>query len=307
MSEPGLALSTLCRGAEDRLLLVAPYIKAAALSRLLDETPANVAVEVVTRWRPDEVAAGVSDLDVLDIVTARAGGRVLLCPHLHAKYYRTGSRALLGSANLTGAALGWSTSPNLELLVAVDPASDALQAFEAELQSASLQADSVIQKAVREAADVIKALLPPRPDWAEMAQTAFTPGFWLPTCPRPDLLARVYNDSIGDHMLSNALRHARSDIAYINPPAGLSIPAFNAFVAAVLRQVRWIRELDRMTAQGLTDQSAIEIIERGLPEHHDFSAEDLWGVTKDWLIHFFPGEYERVPAGEMLRKRRIAL
>lgn len=307
MGQPGEALSALCRSAEGRLLLVAPYIKAAALERVLEQTPEIVAVDVVTRWRPDEVAAGVSDLEVLDLVTARPGGRVLLCPHLHAKYYRTGDRALLGSANLTGAALGWSTAPNLELLVEVDPSATALEAFEAELQSASLQADRAIQKAVRDAAETLKAQLPPRADWSALAQTVFTPGFWLPTCPRPDLLARVYDDSIGDHMLSNTLQHARNDIAYINPPTGLSTIGFNAFVVAVLRQVRWIRELDHMTTQGLTDQSAIETIERGLPEHHDFSADHLWAVTKDWLIHFFPGEYERVPAGEMLRKRRIAL
>lgn len=108
-------------------------------------------------------------------------------------------------------------------------------------------------------------------------------------------------------MLANALQHARNDIAFINTPLGLKANGFNAFVAAVLRQVRWIRELNRMTNQGLTDHNAIETIERALPEHHDFSPEDLWAVTKDWLIHFFPDDYERVPAGEILRKRRHAL
>lgn len=307
MGSPGDALIALCQAASGRLLLVAPYIKATALKRLLDATPSEVAIDVVTRWRPDEVAAGVSDLEVLDLITARAGGRVLLCPHLHAKFYRCGDAILAGSANLTGAALGWSATSNLELMVRLDPRDDTVRRFEDELLKASEQADRSIQTAVREAAAAIKATLPPRTDWADIAQGVFSPGFWLPTCPRPDLLFRVYDGSIGDHMLANALQHARNDIAFINPPQSLDTVGFNAFVAAVLRQVRWIRELDRMTNQGLSDQDAAETIERALPEHHDFSADDLWAVTKDWLIHFFPGEYERIPAGEILRKRRHSL
>src|SRR5690606_20663616 len=225
-------------------------------------------------------AAGVSDLTVFDVVTERAGGRVLLCPHLHAKYYRSGDRALAGSANLTDAAWGWSASPNRELLIPADPYGEQLRTCEAYLLRTSEQADRSIQTAVRDAAAAIKAITPPRKDWADIAQTVFSPGFWLPTCPRPDLLFRVYDESIGDHMLANALQHARNDIAFINPPAGLNIAGFNTVVAAVLRQVKWIRELDRMTNQGLTDQSAIETIDGALPEHHDFSAEDLWAVTK---------------------------
>ncbi|RZJ02116.1 MAG: hypothetical protein EON90_00535 [Brevundimonas sp.] len=307
MSLPGDALTALCQAADGRLLLVAPYIKVAALKRLLNAAPPAVAVDVVTRWRPEEVAAGVSDLEVLDLVTERAGGRVLLCPHLHAKYYRCGDKALAGSANLTGAALGWSAMSNLELLLRVDPQDETVRAFEDELLRTSEQADRSIQTAVREAAAAIKAITPPRTDWSDIAMTVFSPGFWLPTCPRPDMLIRVYDDSIGDLLLANALQHARNDIAFINPPLGLNASGFNAFVAAVLRQVRWVRELDRMTNQGLTDQNAIETIERALPEHHDFSAEDLWTVTKEWLIHFFPNDYERIPAGEILRKRRAAL
>jgi len=307
MNVPGDALVALCQAAEGRLLLVAPYIKARTLKRLLATAPSAAPVDVITRWRPDEVAAGGSDLPGFDLVTERAGGRVLLCPHLHAKYYRSGDRALAGSANLTDAALGWSASPNLELLIPVDPYGEDMRSFEEDLLRTSEQADRSIQTAVRDAAAAIKAITPPRTDWADIDQTVFSPGFWLPTCPRPDLLFRVYDESIGDHMLANALQHARNDIAFINPPAGLNIAGFNTVVAAVLRQVKWIRELDRMTNQGLTDQSAIETIDGALPEHHDFSAEDLWAVTKDWLIHFFPHDYERVPAGEILRKRRHAL
>lgn len=307
MSElPGDQLLSLCRGAQGPVVLVAPFIKVGAFTRVLDATPAALPVTCVTRWRPEEVAAGVSDLEVLDRVRSRPEARLFLHPHLHAKFYRAGSIALLGSANITGRALGWSEPANLELLVEVDPLAPHLQAFETALFSSVLQADEAIRDAVAIAASALKAALPPAPSWTR----EFVPGqvvssaFWLPMCPRPDLLYRVYSETIGDRLLANARGLGEQDLAFLGAPPGLIEPAFNGYVAAMLRQVRWIQDLDRLTNQGLTDHMAAETIARSLPPEHDVSPEDLWGVTKEWLMHFFPGDYDRVPAGEMLRKRR---
>jgi hypothetical protein len=127
---------------------------------------------------------------------------------------------------------------------------------------------------------------------------------WLPTCPRPDLLFNVYDQSIGDQLLSNTRGLAESDLAFLNPPVGLGSSAFNGYVGAMLRQAKWIQDLDRLTNDGLTDTVAAELIRIGLPEGSDLSPDGLWSVAKEWLIHFFPGQYDRLPAGEMLRKRR---
>jgi hypothetical protein len=48
-------------------------------------------------------------------------------------------------------------------------------------------------------------------------------------------------------------------------------------------------------------------IAQSLPGDYGFSPEALWNVTKEWLVYFFPNEYDRIPAGEMLRKRRQAI
>ena len=50
-------------GARTRVLLCAPFIKAGVLKRLLTVIPASVTLDIVTRWRPEEIAAGVSDLE----------------------------------------------------------------------------------------------------------------------------------------------------------------------------------------------------------------------------------------------------
>ena len=118
------------------------------------------------------------------------------------------------------------------------------------------------------------------------------------------MLFSVYRETIGDQLLSNTRYLAESDLAFLDPPVGLDAPAFNGYVAAMLRQAKWIQDLDRLTNDGLTDAVAAELIRNGLPEGSDLSPEGLWSASKEWLIHFFPGQYDRLPAGEMLRKRR---
>ena len=62
-----------------------------------------------------------------------------------------------------------------------------------------------------------------------------------------------------------------------------------------------------LRTRALANNVAAETISKSLPVEHDFSPEVLWSVAKDWLIHFYPDQYDRVPAGEMLRKRRRAI
>jgi hypothetical protein len=85
------------------LRMISPFIKLHALERLLALSPRSI--QVITRYNLDDFAAGVSDIASLRRVLA-AGGRVRGIRGLHAKLYLFGaSRAIVTSANLTGAAL----------------------------------------------------------------------------------------------------------------------------------------------------------------------------------------------------------
>lgn len=85
------------------LRLTCPFIKLGALERLMALSPQSV--QVITRYNLDDFASGVSDIAALRRVLA-AGGRVRGIRGLHAKLYLFGaSRAIITSANLTGAAL----------------------------------------------------------------------------------------------------------------------------------------------------------------------------------------------------------
>ena len=99
-----------------RLFIAAPYIKADALTRVLDAVENVESLVCVTRWSPHDLAAGVSDSECRTIIREH-GGSFWLHPSLHAKYYRLSDVVLVGSANLTLPGMGWAARSNLEILI----------------------------------------------------------------------------------------------------------------------------------------------------------------------------------------------
>ncbi len=74
---------------------------------------------------------GASDAECRSLVIDR-GGSFRLHPSLHAKFYRIDDVVLIGSANLTSSAMGWSSQPNLEILCQAGDDFDS-QAFQQQL------------------------------------------------------------------------------------------------------------------------------------------------------------------------------
>ena len=111
---PGSLLRSLSSGAQ-YLVVAAPYIKVDALTTVLEGVSPTASVICITRWNPHDLITRVSDLESRTIVNER-GGSFRLHPSLHAKYYRIDDEVLIGSANLTSSAMGWSFQPNLEIL-----------------------------------------------------------------------------------------------------------------------------------------------------------------------------------------------
>lgn len=110
----GDMLSSVCSGAQ-HLIIAAPYIKADTLTRVLADISPSASLICITRWNLHDFAAGVSDTECRTIVTER-GGSFRLHASLHAKYFRIDDMILVGSANLTSSAMGWSPHSNLEIL-----------------------------------------------------------------------------------------------------------------------------------------------------------------------------------------------
>lgn len=278
MVTPGQALLDLAARSTQELLLVAPYVKVAALERILLAVPASCRVRLVTRWRLEELALGVSDLDVFPLIRKHSG-MLHLHPALHAKYYASGEEALVGSANITSAALGWRIDSNLEILVtSID---GRLTEFESELWDGLVAVDDKMYDAFRRALDVFPT---PTNNFVEMPLVNFLA--WRPTLRHPEDLQSMYAGRFA--MLSTSSREAADlDLAALAPPIGMSRTQFDLWVGAQLRQHPEVVAIDRLLDRPRRFGEIRKLLsERGIVEPNR-----AWQTWMRWLLYFLPEDY----------------
>ena len=306
---PGAAVVDLVENASDRLVIVAPYIKSGTFRRLLASVPGTVAeLTCITRWLPEDIASGVCDLEIFNDILNVPGGRLLVHPHLHAKYYSNGRQTLVGSANLTSRGLGWHIPANVEILVALPAEFPGLANWESMLLESAIEATEQLYRQLSIQADQLKQagslhhspeveLETGEPDW-------FT--LWVPQCPVPERLWEVYCGGGGDTMVSSAYKAAQDDLEALSPPQGLTETLFKAYVTGILRQMPLLAELDKLAVDGLTDTKAHEFLSHHLDGHHDDMNEyvQVWRISKMWLTYFFPEAYRLETGQDILVKGR---
>ena len=96
---------SLFETARRNVLVVAPFMRSESLKRLLDSIPMGIETATVTRWRIEDLIAGASDLGVYELAERR-NIPLHLRSDLHAKLFAADDKCLVGSANVTNAALG---------------------------------------------------------------------------------------------------------------------------------------------------------------------------------------------------------
>lgn len=295
----GCLLALACQ-ARVELVLVAPYIKASALARVLGSCPANVAIKVVTRWRIEEIALGVSDLEVWPLLRDRGAG-LWLHPNLHAKYYRAdATQTLIGSANLTDTALGWRADPNLEILVTSPDTGVAQTAFEAVLWSGARQVGDELY------AHFVKALeaFPPPPPRL-FAETELPANFddWRPQLRFPTDLWLAYSGRL--ERLTHAAREAAAvDLAALAPPSGLDHAQFDTWIGLQLRQHSEMQAIDALLSQSRRFGEVRDL----LAQRGAVGADRAWQSWMRWLLHFLPADYDMQVANysEIFKKRNAS-
>lgn len=295
------------RDARRQALLCAPFAKAAVVKRLLAAFEPGVEIELFTRWRPEEVAAGVSDTAVLGQVTEQ-GGRVYLCDALHAKLFRFDESALIGSANLTAKALGWRQNSNLELLVEAAADHDAVVALERDLRAASIPATLEIAAEVERAA----ALLPKAPqqpgaveaDAAGPAEPAAIES-WRPHLREPRDLYRAYSQGL-ERLTELSAAAAARDLGELEIPAGLERDQFESLVGTRLLQAPLIQEIDALLSRSRRFGEMRDHLADALDVDRD-EATHAWQTAMRWMLYFLPQRYARsVPSHSEIMIRKEA-
>lgn len=301
---PGPGLRALVASANERLVLVAPFIKSAALKVLLDHASEGLReVVCITRWKPEDIASGVCDLEILDQILALPSGRLLIQPQLHAKYYATETKCLVGSANITNPALGFSSLPNLELMVEARECSPELKEWEARLIASSIVATRQLRDAIGLEAERLrreKEGAVALGDSEELSQG----GLWYPTFPVPDRLWEVYIGRADSTMVSAALAAAQSDLQALGIPDNLPQGLFVEYVSSVLRSSPVIEHVDTLAATGgFSDAEGLSYLETELGLEGAAAAQ-VWRTIKAWMMYFFPREYRIETGQEVIVKGR---
>lgn len=293
----GARVDALARATTTEVVVVAPFIKRVALQRVLAGAPPDATVLCVTRWRVDELARGVSDLEVYLDLVERGNARMLLVKQLHAKYFRFDRDVIVGSCNITGAALGYKDPSNLELAVAL-AAGEQTSAFEARVTADAVPVKHCMYEAMKriiesmpitpipsdadEGVDVDPLLsasssLEETKDWVQ----------WLPACRAPNALYDAYTGHLDDLTLATRVA-ALQDLQLLGPPRGLTRAQFDAFVAGTI--------LSSPVVARLAD---FAITPRRFGEMKDLlrviapatSATNDWQTTMRWLLHFAPDRF----------------
>ena len=295
----GEQIKSLLRDAPPRadVILCTPFMKAPVFSALLSNLGKGANLRVFTRWHAWEVAAGVSDLEVLDLCNNRPGSQLYLVDNLHAKAYVAGERALVGSANLTATALGWSERPNIEILVEIPSTGRELRALILMLKQNCRKATSREKEKISE--EAIRLSVPDSPE-SPVGRVLSSP--WLPRCAVPGQLYAVYAGQNDVTLLDSTVSDAKDDLKDLVLPDGLNQQEFREAIKERLLSLSTFNEIAERARGQMNDQSGREFVRSLRTDLDDRGAMMLWAIVRTWFDHFFD-EYEVAVNDHVLRPK----
>ena len=294
----GNKLHEIACEAKDEVVIVAPFMKANVIVRLLEAVSKSVSIICITRWRPDEIVQGLNDLEIWDYINKRDNAIMLLHGNLHAKYYRFDDTVLIGSANLTGKALGWTSNPNLELLSEHPKEFTETRFFEESLCELSTKVNGYIYDYMLE---LVKRYKEKQQidcksenisyeiiDELPMQQNATV---WIPKLRKPELLFKVYSKDT-NYIIETTVQSACFDLLSLQIPPGLDEDGFNVYVKSMLLQQPIIKKMDSY----LTEPQRFGAMREYLREYYFKNEIDLdptmsWQVIMRWLLYYLPDIY----------------
>ena len=307
--KPGRAdtLLRLVDTAERRVILIAPFIKAHILELAIGSVREDIPLSVYTRWRPEEIAHGVSDLEVWNLLLARPNSKLFLCQHLHAKCFVSDERALIGSANLTSRGLGCHAAPNLECTIDAPSDHPEIMALLQAVGLGSIPATYEIYCRCKLAAESIQAALPLASIVELGARSETLGGAWLPLSRYPDQLFNVYSGSHEDLTVAT-LEAGRQDLAWLSIAPGLSNSQFDVVVYSTLFQMEYFNSVYQMAERprrfGEYRQYTRDYIEKVDLKR---SATESWQTALRWNLHYGAAEFcmETPRYSEILTRRNV--
>lgn len=276
---------------DDIILLIVPFIKLEALKQLHWVQTKKVRLKVVCRWRPSDLLAGVSDVDIFPYLK-EAGCELYLNPDIHLKLYVFASNnAFNTSANLTIKGLGYSETPNVEIgnLVRL---TDGDWEHIYRIIAASRQVDDTVFARYKEFVE--QNQLPPSdrlPIDLLDAPKKFTIGS-LPATENPKKLAQFYFKKRNAEWTPEEIRRAIHDLVTFNIPPGLSELDFEQKLSEAFRTTPFVTEFISFLQQkadlrfGEVNNWIHQRCE-DVPLPYRWEIKENTRIFYDWLAHHF--------------------
>ena len=301
MVSDGERLKSLLEKAEKRVLLCAPFVKAKVLRAVLSVVATSVPVRIVTRWRAAEIAAGVSDLEVLQVTNERPNTELALLDDLHAKLYLADDQCLVGSANLTGTALGWSSHSNIEILVPVKPTESNVSFLLQRLVMAIPVTPEIYSEVEGAVVDMRSITLDEAQDMTGNDKSRSLA--WLPCCAAPNKLYDMYINIETTVVVASTKEDGLSDLRDLHIPPGLPPTDFQSAVRNTLLFMPAFGRIIDDVPQGLSDARGIAYVEESRPDLVPQDAQKQWRIVRDWIGVFFHDQFEIAPESFITRLR----
>ena len=289
----GARIRALFESATGGIAVIAPFIKTDAMRSLLDVIPAEMHLRCVTRWLPREVAAGVSDPEILELLEERGNFNLSLVDRLHAKLYIAGERCLAGSANVTLAGLGeGGDSRNIEVLVEATLTDPGIAATLAEITRAERPATRVMAQTARRLADSIST---------STTSVVALEAPWFPGSRRPEYAYQFYTQPPVGYA-GAADRVLLADLANSNIQPGLREDEFQAAIRSLLAAIPIAETLlEASNDTTLTRADTHTYLETIAGD--EFSTNDLWLAFVNWMAYFFSDQVMKQEIAEIALRR----
>jgi hypothetical protein len=278
---------------DNLFFIVAPYVKLEALRLLFETVRPQPGLKLVCRWLPNDLIAGVSDLDVFGYLIER-GGQLYVNPRVHMKVYAFESNAAIStSGNLTLAGLGYAgtATANIEVGTAVTlQAADWVNLYKVVNGSRLMTAELYARFSEYVRTTPPLPAPPAAPDLLGPSK-AYTISS-LPAVDTPEDLERFYFNEATD-ATPDLRRRAYHDLATFNIPAGLGRELFPVQLAAAFRANPFVSDLIRhMKTIGSLHFGGVNswIHERceDVPLPYKWEVKSTTHTLYNWLARFVP-------------------
>lgn len=297
-------IQSILAEAINSVYIIAPYIKVEALRLLLNSINPQVHVHCTTRWLSSEVAAGVSDPNIIYLLEKRGNFSLTLVDNLHAKIYISDEKCLAGSVNVTFKGLGETDNKNIEILVETTINEPSITQVLSEIESSERSATKELAESIINLAKSIP-VTKNISDESQFILEAESRNFWFPRSNKPDLAYQFYSkikditpSKIADQVLI-------MDIATANISPGLSRDEFYNFIRSKLATIPIAKTiLDSRVDITLSFDSVysfLEVIVNSYFPDHD--TRDLWRAFVSWMSHFYSDDVIEQYVSEIALRR----